>query len=101
MIKHIVCFKLKDNSLESCQKTRDILMSMKGKVEMLEDIQVGIDFLHSERSYDIILETLLADECALDAYQNDPYHCDVVKKHMHAVRESSIAIDYYIEEKQS
>ena len=101
MIKHIVCFKLKDNSLENCQKTSDILMSMKGKVEMLKDIQVGIDFLHSERSYDIILETLLADENALDAYQNDPYHCDVVKKHMHAVRESSIAIDYYIEEKQS
>ncbi|MFR2503620.1 MAG: Dabb family protein, partial [Coprobacillus cateniformis] len=49
MIKHIVCFKLKDNSLENCQKTYDILMSMKGKVEMLKDIQVGIDFLHSER----------------------------------------------------
>ena len=65
MIKHIVCFKLKDNSLENCQKTYDILMSMKGKVEMLKDIQVGIDFLHSERSYDIILETLLADENAL------------------------------------
>ena len=98
--KSYIIFLLKEG-LENCQKTYDILMSMKGKVEMLKDIQVGIDFLHSERSYDIILETLLADENALDAYQNDPYHCDVVKKHMHAVRESSIAIDYYIEEKQS
>ena len=47
MIKHIVCFKLKDNSLENCQKARDILMSMKGRVDTLIDIQVGIDFLHS------------------------------------------------------
>lgn len=97
MIKHIVCFKLKDNSLNNCQKTRDVLMSMKGKVSLLKDIQVGIDFLHSERSYDIILETILEDEAALDAYQKDPYHCDVVKKHMHEVRESSIAIDYYLD----
>ncbi|WP_028042826.1 Dabb family protein [Candidatus Stoquefichus massiliensis] len=98
MIKHIVCFKLKDNSPENCQKTKDILMSMKDHVKLLKDIQVGIDFLHSERSYDIILETILEDEESLDAYQNDPYHCNVVKKHMHAVRSASIAIDYYIDE---
>ena len=30
----------------------------------------------------------------LDAYQNDPYHCSVVKTHMHSVASSSIAIDY-------
>ena len=97
MIKHIVCFKLKDNSLENCQKTKDILMSMKGKVDLLQDIQVGIDFLHSERSYDLILETLFHSKEDLEAYQNDPYHCDVVKKHMHAVRTASVAIDYEID----
>ena len=26
--------------------------------------------------------------------ENDSYHCNVVKKHMHAVREASVAIDY-------
>lgn len=97
MIKHIVCFKLKDNSLENCTKARDVLLSMKTKVPMLRDIQVGIDFLHSERSYDIILETLFDSKEDLTAYQNDPYHCEVVKKHMHAVRSHSIAIDYEIE----
>lgn len=101
MIKHVVCFKLKDNSLENCQKTRDILMSMKGKVDLLKDIQVGIDFLHSDRSYDIILETLFEDKKSLEAYQENPYHCEVVKKHMHAVRESSISIDYDLEENKA
>lgn len=96
MIKHIVCFKLKDNSIENCEKTRDILLSMKGKVDLLRDIQVGIDFLHSDRSYDIILETLFDTKEDLDAYQNDPYHCEVVKKHMHEVRSASIAVDYEI-----
>lgn len=96
VIKHIVCFKLKDNSFAECEKAKEILMSMKGNVPQLRDIAVGIDFLHSERSYDLILEVVLDDEAALESYQNDPYHCSVVKTHMHAVRESSIAVDYVI-----
>lgn len=97
MIKHIVCFKLKDPSREECEKARDILLSMKGNVSLVRSIEVGIDFLHSERSYDLILEVILDNAEALELYQNDPYHCSVVKKHMHAVRESSIAIDYELE----
>ena len=94
MLKHIVCFKLKDNRIENCEKARDVLLSMKGNVEMLKDITVGIDILHSERSYDLILEVVLEDEAALEAYQQHPYHVQVVKKHMRAVRETSVAVDY-------
>ncbi len=97
MIKHIVCFKLKDKSKENLEKTKEILMSMKDNVSLLRGISVGIDFLHSERSYDIILEVLLDSKEDLDKYQNDPYHVNVVKKHMHAVREASISIDYIID----
>lgn len=97
MIKHIVCFKLKDNSDEECKKAAQILKSMDGNVELLRGIEVGVDFLHSQRSYDIILQVLLDDENALDDYQNDKYHCNVVKKHMHAVAESSVSIDYYLD----
>jgi hypothetical protein len=96
MIKHIVCFKLKDNSKENCEKTAQVLKSMDGKVDLLRGIEVGVDFLHSPRSYDVILQVTLDDESALEQYQNDPYHCGVVKKHMHSVMESSVAIDYEI-----
>ena len=96
MIKHIVCFKLKDNSLENCEKAKEVLLSMQGNVPQLRSIEVGIDFLHSDRSYDLILQVTLDDADALAAYQNDPYHCDVVKKHMHAVCAASVAIDYEI-----
>lgn len=97
MIKHIVCFKLKDNSLENCEKAKEVLLSMQGNVPQLRSIEVGIDFLHSERSYDLILQVTLDDADALAAYQNDPYHCSVVKKHMHAVRSASVAVDYVID----
>ena len=71
---------------------------MKGNVPMLKGIEVGVDFLHSPRSYDIILMVKLENKEELDKYQNDPYHCDVVKAHMHSVASSSIALDFEIGE---
>ena len=97
MIKHIVCFKLANPSEELCNKTKEILLSMKGNVPMLIHVSVGLDFLHSQRSYDIILETYFKTKEDLANYQVDPYHCDVVKKHMHAITEKSVAIDYELE----
>ena len=94
MIRHIVCFKLKDNSQEACKKAQEILLSMKDNVPQVREISVGIDFLHSHRSYDLILQVTLDNRESLDAYQQDPYHVGVVKKHMHAVAESSVAVDY-------
>lgn len=97
MIKHIVCFKLKDNSLENCLKAKEVLLSMEKNVSLLRGINVGVDFLHSERSYDIILETYFDSKKDLDLYQKDDYHCNVVKKHMHQVTQTSISLDYVIE----
>ena len=94
MLKHIVLFKLKDKS--DAAATKEILLSMKGRVPEVLDIEVGTDVLHSERSYEIALTVTLADLAALDRYQDDTYHCDVVKKHMHAVREASVACDYFV-----
>ena len=96
MVKQVDCFKLKDNLPRECEKAREVLLSMRGNVPQLKDIVVGVDFLHSPRSYDIHLEVLLEDQEALEAYQQDPYHCGVVKKHMHAVTETSVAVDWEV-----
>lgn len=96
MIKHIVCFKLKDAAFENCQKAAEILLSMKGKVTQIKEMEVGIDVLHSERSYDVILQVVVENMDELNAYQKDAYHCSVVKPFMHAVRETSVAVDYEI-----
>ncbi|MGI6594710.1 MAG: Dabb family protein [Christensenellales bacterium] len=95
MIKHVVMFKMKEGV--SKKETARVLKSMEGVVPQIRDIEVGIDFLQSERSFDVILTVTLDDEVALDAYQKDPYHCDVVKKFMHANRQSSVAVDYYVD----
>lgn len=94
MIKHIVCFKLKDNSENKKQEAKSILMSMQGKVDLIKNIEVGTDFLSSPRSYDIILQVTLENKEALDLYQSDAYHCNKIKPYMHSVMESSVAVDY-------
>ncbi len=94
MIKHIVCFQLQEG--ESAEKAKEVLLSMQGNVPMLRGIEVGVDELHSPRSYDVILTVLLEDWQALEAYQQDAYHVGVVKKHMHAVTKNSVALDYCV-----
>ena len=94
MIQHTVCFKLKKG--ENAEKAAEILRSMESKVPEIKEIFVGVDFLKSARSYDLILQVKVEDKAALDRYQKDPYHCSVVKEYMHKVRESSVAVDCYL-----
>lgn len=94
MIKHIVCFKLKNR--DNAPKAKEILLSMEGKVPQLRSIEVGIDLLHSDRSYDVILQVIVDSMQALEEYQRDEYHCSIVKPFMHDVRETSVAVDYEI-----
>lgn len=93
MITHIVFFKLKDRSAESVERTAQVLRDMEGKIEQLRHLEVGVDVLHTERSYDIALVTKFDSLADLDAYQVHPVHKKVIE-HMSQVRESSVAVDY-------
>ena len=39
MIKHIVCFKLKDNSPAACEQAKEVLMGMKDNVPLLRGVE--------------------------------------------------------------
>ena len=92
-MKHIICIKLVDNSDEHMNKVKELLLSMKGRVPMLEEIWVGTDFLHSARSFDIVMVADLTSKEVLDDYQNDPYHAGVVKAYLSSAAEKIIAVD--------
>jgi hypothetical protein len=93
MITHIVFFKLKDRSAENIEKTRAVLAAMEGNVPMLRHLEVGVDVLHTERSYDIALITKFDSLADLDAYQVHPYHVGVAA-YIANVRESAVAVDF-------
>lgn len=93
MITHIVFFKLKDPSKENIEKTRDILSAMDGKIPQLRHIEVGVDIVRSERSYDLALVTKFDSMEDLEAYQVHPVHQEVLQ-FIATVKESTIAVDY-------
>ncbi|WP_419873974.1 Dabb family protein [Candidatus Pristimantibacillus sp. PTI5] len=93
MLTHIVFFKLKDGSKENVARTAQVLRDMEGKIEVLKSIEVGIDVLHSERSYDIALITKFDSLEALEVYQVHPVHKKVIE-HMMQVREASVSVDF-------
>ncbi|MBO5851556.1 MAG: Dabb family protein [Clostridia bacterium] len=97
MIKHVVCFKLKDNSVDELEKATNVLMSMVTKVPTIWGIEVGQNEVKSDRNYDLILQVVVESLDKLNEYQNDKYHVEVVKKYMHERIVSSVAVDYEID----
>ena len=93
MLTHIVLFKLNDKSEETIQKTKDLLLGLEGQIPCLKFIEVGVDIVHSERSYDIGLYTKFDSMADMEAYQVHPAHLKVLE-HIKLVKESSIAVDY-------
>lgn len=94
MITHIVFFKFNDPTPANLNATKEKLESMKGKIPQLRHIEVGIDVIRSERSYDLALVTKFDSLEDLQAYQVHPYHAGEVIPHMKSVTAASAAVDY-------
>jgi hypothetical protein len=80
MLTHIVVWKYRD---EVPAATRDEhvarLRSLNSVVPGIESFSVGVDTLHSPRSYDTGLVAMFRDRAVLDAYTVHPDHVTVVE----------------------
>mgnify|MGYP002630293366 CR=1 FL=1 len=93
MVKHIVMFKLTEKSTENMNRAIHSLNSLNGKIETLKFIEIGTDFMESERSYDIVLTTHFEDREGLNIYATHKNHLPVVQV-MRSLCSSSIVVDY-------
>jgi len=94
MITHIVFFKLDESSPEIVQAVQEMLLSMQGKIPQLLHLEVGIDLVRSDRSYDLALVTRFASLGDLQTYQLHPYHADTVVPFVKKIVQSSVTVDY-------
>lgn len=78
MVKHIVFLQLKDNSDENKQVFKDKIMSMKGKIDILKHIEVGVNFSLEERAFDLALITDFHTKEDLNAYAINPIHVEII-----------------------
>jgi hypothetical protein len=93
MITNNLLLKLKDRNSENIAKTRDVLLSMQGKIETLRDLKVEVNTRYTELSYDIILIATFASMEDLNAYLVHPVHVEV-SKYIAGVLETGAAVCY-------
>ncbi|AJH00519.1 stress protein [Clostridium beijerinckii] len=79
MIINNLLLKLKNRDTDNIKKTQEVLLSMRGKIEVLIDIQAEINIRPDESNYDIILITKFASLEDLDKYLIHPNHLEVAK----------------------
>ena len=93
MVKHIVMFKLTEKTSKNMELATDSLRSLENKIETLKFIEIGTDFLESDRSYDIVLTAHFDNQEGLKTYSSHENHLPVVKI-MRSLCSSSVVVDY-------
>ncbi|HEY8892059.1 MAG TPA: Dabb family protein [Clostridium sp.] len=92
MFTHIVFFKF--NNKEQVSEAKNLLLNMEGKIPQLKGLEVGVDIMHSQRSYDLALITKFDTLEDLNTYAVSEYHVNEVLKYLKPMLESSITVDY-------
>ena len=93
MVKHIVMFKLTEKTSQNMELATNSLRSLENKIETLKSIEIGTDFLKSDRSYDIVLTAHFENQEGLKTYSSHENHLPVVKI-MRSLCSSSVVVDY-------
>lgn len=101
MVKHMVMWKVEEHPVhgtkeEVIAKVKAGLEGLKGQIEGLIEIEVGLNFNTSEAAYDVILYSTFVDREALDFYQAHPKHVEVANNLVRQVATSRVVVDYEI-----
>jgi hypothetical protein len=93
-VVHIVMFRFKEENKEAnIVRVKEMLEALPEKIPSLRSMEVGVDFLHSERSMDLVLTSTFDDREGLDAYRVHPAHVEVVNVIKEVTLESRV-VDY-------
>ena len=100
MVKHIVFWKLKEeangqNKAANAAAIKQQLEALAGQIEGLLRIEVGMDFLKSPESADLVLYSEFTDKAALDFYQQHPLH-KAVMPFIAEARSERRVVDYEV-----
>ena len=101
MLKHIVMWKLKEvaecgDRAQNARKMKQELEALKGKIPQILRIEVGINAIPSDASYDIILYSEFANEQDLALYQKHPEHVRA-SVFIKTVQERRAVVDYHVD----
>ncbi len=86
MLKHVVMFRMKDESKDKCNELRELFLSMKNEIPQIIKVTSDLNIRPGVRAYDVQLEVFTKDLEELEVYVAHPYHAGTVgnylKKHV-------------------
>lgn len=96
MIRHIVFFRLQDRSQENVARARQAMLDMRDRIPALENYEVGVDFVRSPYSYDVVFTATFPTEQELERYRAHPVHLET-SAYLKEISSSYGKVDYYVE----
>ena len=97
MIVHIVMFKFKEeNKALNMARVQKKLEDLEDSIDVLNSMEVGINFNESERAMDMSLYSTFESRSDLKTYQEHPAHQKVVELIKDVTVESKV-VDYILE----
>ncbi|WP_238898914.1 Dabb family protein [Clostridium sp. YIM B02500] len=94
MFTHIVLFKLKKPTTENLKFVEKTLLSMNGMIKELKQLEVGVDVIKSDRSYDVGIITRFDNKEDYLSYDVNEFHVEKVKKVIGPYMEGSKTLDF-------
>ena len=95
MLLHLVCFKYKAEVDAAVRAQHRERLRALASLDLVVDLKVGEDVVHSTRSYDTGLAITFADRAALDAYQKNERHVPVAQFGV-SLSDHIVAVDFDI-----
>jgi len=96
-LRHIVVFRLAAE--DTTQRARDAalikreLETLDGRIPQLRSLQVGVDSIAAQGSWDVVLIADFDDDDGLQAYQRHPAHLSVIGRTRH-LHQDRAAVDF-------
>ena len=94
MFTHIVLFKVKEPTTENLEFLKKTFLSMNGNIDELKELEVGVDVIRSDRSYDIGIITRFDSKEDYLSYDVNELHVEKVKKVIGPYVECSKTLDF-------
>jgi len=97
MVVHIVMFRFKDeNKALNIAKVKEKLENLKQSIDVLQTIEVGVNFNESDRAMDLSLYSTFENEEDLKRYATHEEHLKVVALIKEVTLESKV-VDYMLQ----
>lgn len=93
MVRHIVFFKLEDNSDAHRNQIKERFMGMVGNIEGMYNLDVGLNFSTEERAFDMALSCDFDDRAGLAHYATHPVHVAIVT-YLKSINTVTKVVDY-------